>query len=58
MLGLFFGLFFVIFLLCFFDRFLSCFGGHLGAILEPKSSQNATYVGAVCVCVCVCFGAF
>ena len=26
--------------------------------MEPKSSQHATYVGAVCVCVCVCFGAF
>ena len=54
----FFVLFVVRFSSFFFDRFWIVFGGHLGGILEPKSSQNATYVGAACVCVSVCFGAF
>ena len=43
---------------CFFVRFWVVLGGHVGVILEPKSSQNAACVVCACVCVCVCFGVF
>ena len=43
---------------CFFVRFLFVFGGHVGVILEPKSSQNAACVVCACVWENVRFGVF
>ena len=58
MLASFFVIFFVCFLSCFFVRFWVVLGGHVGVILEPKSSQNAACVVCACVWENVRFGVF
>ena len=57
-LGLFFHSFFLLFFGVVFCSFFVVFGGHVGVILEPKSSQNAACVVRACVWENMRFGVF